>query len=261
MSLSNFLATNFVSPQAMVWVFFALSTFILIAVPWLNRLSLRFEQQSRRLRYIINITLATLVIHHILVEAYGSSGVASFGYAALGFVTTLLIHHFSSKTQFRPWPVLPWAMALTIGLHGIFDGFAIRIATLPTSPEVLTAAAHVHDHGSSHYLSSILGHLGGLSSGFGALSLGLSVLVHRIPESLLIWHLTSQLVSKKAATITLITLGATTFLGVILSDEILHQLEPFHVNVAHLQVFIAGAILHTTLHKVKSKQDPCCAVA
>lgn len=229
-------------------VFLILSTLILILVPALHRLCETYEQESQRVRVLFNLALVALVIHSIVNEAYTQSGLGVLLFAISGFSVSWLISRITSHQHDRAssssWPVVPTLMAVVVGAHGIFDGLALRVASIG-SVEVQAAIAGV---GTLQSWASMLPIFPGEISmeQLSAISLALAVMLHRIPESLLIWKLTMKLISVRAAVATLFLLAITTFLGFVLSAQALSYTRWAYVHLSYLQVFIAGALLHTT---------------
>ena len=236
------------------WTFLILSTVILLFIPWIHKLSSSFEAESRRVSVLINILLVTLVMHHILIRAYSTSGAKVFVFASSGFLVSWFLSRLYSRSSSQ-WPVLPTLMAFVVGAHGLFDGLAFRVSAVLPQPDLSMALPP-----QAPFWSTLLPFSPYLSLEYlGAITLALAVMLHRIPESLLIWKLTSKLISSKAAALTLLLLAITTILGFTLSDEILSRSRPVYVHLSYLQVFIAGTLLHATWHhfiKRKSTDKP-----
>ena len=223
------------STSYMPWIFFTLATVALVIVPWLDRLSARFEKQSSAVKSLINIVLVVLVVFHILREAYFSSGVHTFFFAFNGLAVACGISRLSKAMSVQPWPVLPVTMIFAVSLHGLFDGFAFRMSY----PFDLSPAQDLSASGGFKFLSSI--------------GLVFAVLLHRIPESLLIWRLSKKLINQKTAILALAFFGLTTFIGLTLSDELMSQARPVYINVSYFQVFIAGSLLYATIENTLFK--------
>lgn len=239
--------------SSLPWAFLIFSTLILLLIPWMHKLSADYEQESHPLRILINVLLIALVMHHVISKAYSTSGLEVLAFASSGFLVSWLLSRptFHDKTQ---WPVLPFLMACVVGAHGLFDGIAFRLASVFSAPSSFIAPVEASAPDLPLW-STLLPFSPFLSlEHLSAITLALAVMLHRIPESLLIWKLTSKLISSRAATFTLLLLATSTVLGFALSIEVLSHSRPLYIHLSYLQVFIAGSLLHATWHHYIAKQ-------
>lgn len=196
------------------WFLFVLSCFVLLFTPIISTLSSKFERESKVTQTSIYVLLIMLVTYHILGEAVRSSGPYVSLFALSGFLAAMAVSMVGRAMKVHDLPIMPLVIAITMALHGIFDGYAFRF--MSAAPELSVTA----------------------------LSLPLACLLHRIPESLFLWRMVSKKISFSMAIVTLFILGFTTLLGLVLSDDLLRTGQPYYLNLCYLKVFVAGAILH-----------------
>lgn len=79
-------------------------------------------------------------------------------------------------------------------------------------------------------------------------SLGVAIVLHRIPVGLLAWTLVSARFGRVAAVLALMALGGTTLLGYVFAEAV-------HAPVlAAIQASVAGALLHVLVRRDRAKQ-------
>lgn len=229
------------------WIFFILSTMILIITPTLSGISAKFERHCQLTSRWIHWFIAALVVYHIMSEAMSSSGMYVMIFAASGFMVTTMMRLMSQAMEIKTLPIIPTLIALTMAMHGLFDGYAFR-----------TAAAHPLWW---HSLAGTAGDTVTISTSgisISSYSLALSCLLHRLPESLYLWRMIRTNISRSVALLCLFILGASTLVSLVMSEELIRSSRPIYLNLSYLQVFIAGVILSsaTADHLFNFKSDP-----
>ena len=158
-------------------------------------------------------------------------------------------------------PLLPATIIFSICLHGLFDGFALRMSSPSSMVSNSSFILYIIDffkdllaigqweQGSSvsvnilkeqaidqeivqgKYIAKTV------QSGFSAISLSLImaviIILHRIPESLLIWRYSCETISMRCAVMALSLFGVFTFLGFIMSNELLREARGIYINISY----------------------------
>lgn len=155
------------------------------------------------------VSIAGLVIFHVIPEVMEVAGMWALGFAALGLFGPLVFERYVKKLAREAH-----ALALVLGmlgtvLHGLIDGMALSSST-----------------------------------GFGAL--GLAVLVHRLPVGLAVWWLLKPQKGLKAALTVLISIGVATIVGYSLAEGSVDRVHGF--GAMCFQALVAGSLLHVVFH-------------
>ncbi|MCY4380932.1 MAG: hypothetical protein OXC40_05130 [Proteobacteria bacterium] len=231
------------------WVFFVLSSLILIATPYLSSLSLKYEKESHVTKITINLALVLLVIYHILGESLKTSGVNVLIFTSYGFFMAMLMGFITHALRWKTWPFIPLIIGLFITLHGVFDGYAFQSTSNPSMWSLSLPA------------TDTIAAAGLANFAMPHLTLAVACILHRIPESFYLWRMISNKFSHNTAIFALIALGLTTLLGIILSGEILsagssldHSLSYSHGFHA-FHIFIAGFILYETTEIWRNRKN------
>ncbi len=155
------------------------------------------------------VSIAGLVIFHVIPEVMEVAGMWALGFAALGLFGPLVFERYIKKLASEAH-----ALALILGmlgtiLHGLIDGMALSSST-----------------------------------GFGAL--GLAVLVHRLPVGLAVWWLLKPRNGLKPALTVLIGIGVATIVGFSLAEGSADRVHSF--GAMCFQALVAGSLLHVVFH-------------
>lgn len=155
------------------------------------------------------VSIAGLVIFHVIPEVMEVAGMWALGFAALGLFGPLVFERYVKKLAREAH-----ALALVLGmlgtvLHGMIDGMTLSSST-----------------------------------GFGAL--GLAVLVHRLPVGLAVWWLLKPQKGLKAALTVLISIGVATIVGFSLAEGSADRVHSF--GAMCFQALVAGSLLHVVFH-------------
>lgn len=216
------------SDQSLSWILFTASCIILMITPIMSQLSSKCEKSSQFTSRLIHLLIASLVVSHILGEAFRTGGSSVTLFATSGFIVAWLITLIGYSMRLSSMPIIPSVIAFTLLSHGLFDGYLFRMAS-------------VHSSWPNHSLYTTSG------TPLSTTSLALSCLIHRIPESFYLWRLISEKLSRRKAIISHFAFATTTGLGLLLSDELLQSSHFMTLNLSYLQVFISGIILYTAL--------------
>ena len=224
------------APILAPWIFFILSTIILILTPMLSRLSAKFEKHSQITSRSIHLLIVALVVYHIVGEAMRSSGIYVILFSVSGFMVAATMELMGHAIKVKNLPIIPIIIAFTMAMHGLFDGYAFRTAAMTS----LWRNSQLAIEGQG-WLSL---NTSGVNLSLSSYSLAFSCILHRLPESLYLWRMINTKISKPMALLCLLTLGLSTFIGLIMSEDLIHSSRPIYLNLSYLQVFIAGAILY-----------------
>lgn len=154
-----------------------------------------------------------LVFLHVIPDAMDAAGSAALVAAVVGILIPLFLEKMSSATLKKKTlrPAMLVLALVTLGLHGFMDG---------------TALVEHHHH-------------------VGGASLGLGVLLHRIPMGLTLWWMVSSGFGNKAAMRVLVAMMAATLAGYFAGHEFVEGLSPLGFGI--FQALMAGTILHVAL--------------
>jgi len=192
--------------------FLALSLLLLGVGPLLHW-GLRHSHRSlERLENVLLWGVTAIVIFYILPESVEHSGWLCLTAAVVGWrLPTFLERRFHDiSDQVHTIPLIVTMVCLLV--HGMLDGGALA-----------------NPGGSSH-------------------ALPWAVIIHRIPDSLLIWLLLSRHHNWRLPTAALIVAGIATCIGFSLGTEFSHEIHE-HELVGWLQALVAGSLLHLAGHR------------
>lgn len=194
---------------------------ILIITPALHRLALRFATIHRAVERIVLVLLALAVLFKLLPEAYHTAGFIAVVVTALGALVPNLVEKISHRLEHRVHNVQLILALIGLLLHTAVDGAALA------GDEFWHAHApgHAHDH-----------------------SLPLFVVLHRIPESLLLWWALSEAYNWIVAGSVLAIMGLCTIIGFVVGGQIFASMETM-TSFALFQAFVAGSLLHLAWHR------------
>jgi uncharacterized membrane protein YraQ (UPF0718 family) len=203
-------------------VLLVISLLALVVGPLLFRLADRAHWALLALDGFIMVTVAGLVLGHVVPHSVAVAGPWALGMALVGFLGPGLIeshlHRAARSTH------LATLILACIGLvvHEFFDGVALG----------LPAAAHAHGHGQGHDEGSIL---------------AMAVVLHRLPVAVTVWWLLRPVLGAVAAAGTLAGLGMATLAGFVFAGRV----EPLmgEAWIGLLQCLVAGSLLHVVVHR------------
>ena len=174
----------------------------------LGPLLLRFVRPQGRTTRLIDafsgVTIAGLVLLHVVPDAVNAAGWPAATGVALGLAIPLFAHRFSPTVE-RLSPVMAALGLAALAGHGVLDGVALSTAAL--EPQLAAA-----------------------------------VVLHRLPMGLGMWWLGVSLIGRRAATIVLLTEAGATVLGFAAGEGVSTLLEGPALHC--LQAFMAGMVLH-----------------
>ena len=196
-----------------------ISLLALVVGPLLFRLADRAHWALLALDGFIMITVAGLVLMHVVPHAVEVAGPWALAMALVGFLGPGLIerhlHRAARSTH------LATLILACIGLlvHEFFDGVALG----------LPAARHEHGHNDEGSL------------------LAMAVVLHRLPVAITVWWLLRPALGRAAAAATLAGLGLATVAGFVFAGRVEPLME--EAWTGFLQCLVAGSLLHVIVHR------------
>ena len=173
---------------------------------------LRNRRGGRRLlNGLIVISIAFILLAHIIPQSIQHGGNAAFGMLALGLVFPIVLERLMSRAHYAAHTAIVVLAAAGLMLHAVIDGLALR-------PE--------HGH-----------------------ALAIAIILHRLPVGMAVWWVVRPNLGKWAAVTTIAAIAIATAAGYLLADAVaaLAETRP----TAWLQAFVAGSLVHVVLFGVK----------
>ncbi len=165
------------------------------------------------------LLIGGLCLAHLLPHAFEVLGGAAVPLAAAGFVLPLVAERLLHRHRAGESPGVLALALVGLLIHAALDGAALAV------PAVEEHAGHAHD-GSS-------------------LDVSLAVLIHRVPEGLLVWWSVGPAFGRRAAYLMLALIACSTFGGFVLSQPVAALAGGRFAGV--VQAVLAGALLHVVI--------------
>jgi len=164
------------------------------------------------------VSVLGLVFLHVIPHAVVDAGSSALVAAVVGLILPLVLEKLASQPfkSRRVRPVMVVLALVALAVHGAMDGAAL--------------VDHHHDHGDDH------GH---------AMSLGLGVLLHRIPLGLTLWWIVHSTFGSRVAMGVLVGMMGATAGGYVLGEAWMASLSLEALGV--FQALMGGAIMHVAL--------------
>jgi uncharacterized membrane protein YraQ (UPF0718 family) len=193
------------------------SLLALVVGPLLFRLADRAQWALQALDGFIMVTVAGLVLVHVVPHSVAVAGPWALGLALVGFFGPgLLERHLERAARTTHMATLILA-CLGLVVHEFFDGVALG----------LPGSGHDHD-------------------GEGSI-LAMAVVLHRLPVAVTVWWLLRPLMGAMMAAATLAGLGLATVAGFAFAGTVAPLLEAAWTGL--LQCLVAGSLLHVVIHR------------
>lgn len=203
----------------------SLAILALFAAPLIFSLIPHKDRFLRLIDGFIFVAIGGMILIGILPETYHSGGWPIFlfliGGMILPTVSERLLHSVRG----------PHSWALILGVLGIFLHAITDGAALSASPADFTS----HDH-HKHFIE-------------------LSVILHRIPISLMVWWFVKPHMGKVAAYALLGLIALGTLIGYGATPYLLNSLHSY--GFAWFQAFVVGSLIHVILHRMHAPNSGC----
>lgn len=217
-----------------VSLYFLLSILSLLGAPLFEK----YLRPNRKAEFFVTsfivLSVAYIVFLHIIPEVNHVIGpVLTTAFVLIGIFIALIIEHFVHNIKSHAQDsfshlLLLLTIVFGLGVHMVIDGVML----------------HVDAHGFTEHNHSSL-----FSENFPA-SLGLAIVLHRLPVALLIWRKFVACFNKKLAWYVILFLVFCNFLGFygpnIFEIFNIYQLK----SIAILQAFVSGAVLHIAFENI-----------
>jgi len=182
----------------------ALSLLALALGPLLVRVIRPHGPTARGFDAFVAVTIAGLVLLHVVPEAVRSAGWPAATCVAAGVAAPLFVHRLAPTLE-RHSPMRAVLGLVALATHGMLDGFALRTAEL--EPQLAAA-----------------------------------VVLHRIPLGLGMWWLGETHIGRRAAVLVLATEGGAALVGFAAGEAVAQLMAGPALHC--LQAFMAGMVLH-----------------
>lgn len=188
---------------------------------------------------LLFVTIAGIVIVHIVPDVYNVAGWTTLAFVAAGVALAFLVERqpdIGNGDNYR-WIILLGALGLVV--HAAMDG----IALLPgdhlhgADADAIGGHDHDHDHEHDHEAEAATGIAGLLSN-----HLAFGVILHRIPVGMAIWWAVRPRLGSAVAIGALAIIAISTSAAYLLGEPVIALMEAD--SVAYFQAFVAGTLLH-----------------
>jgi hypothetical protein len=183
-------------------MYFLLSTFALLAGPFVYALGRRNKVTERALDVLIIVAIAWIIGVHIVPDAFQIAGWPALVFLILGMAFPYMLRRIFHLASSAMHTALLFIAALALVLHAVIDG----IALLPASGE----------------------------------RLGLAVILHRLPVGMAIWWTFRPTIGTKAAIAAFALIITATALAFYFGGPVIELAESR--MLALFQVFVAGSL-------------------
>lgn len=164
---------------------------------------------------LLFVTIAGIVVVHIVPDVYGTAGLASIAFLLAGVALAFFVGRWPGIGNSDKYSWIIYLGAIGLIVHAIMDG----IALLPTD----------------HMQESVL-------SDFRSNQLALGVILHRIPVGMAIWWTIRPHLGKTAALGALALIAVATSAAYLFGEPVLALMEA--KSIAYFKAFVAGTLLH-----------------
>lgn len=205
------------------------------------------------------VTIAGIVVVHILPEAVEIAGLIAAAFLLLGVGFAFLVERHPSTQAAGRYSWLVMLGALGLVLHAAMDGIALLPGDHLHGPESDLFGAmgghegHDHGHDHEHGDNGDHGHEAGFLAALFSNHLALGVILHRIPVGMAIWWTLRPQMGTVVAATALGLIAVATSAAYLLGAPII---ELMHTDtVACFQAFVAGTLLHVIAFSTVRSSD------
>jgi hypothetical protein len=177
------------------------------------------------------VTIAGIVIVHIVPDVYNLAGITALLFMAAGAGVAFLVERQSmlANGDRYAWIILLGTLGLVI--HAMMDGIALLPGDHLHSLDAEPVGGHDHDHDTELGLAGLLSN-----------HLALGVILHRIPIGMAIWWTIRPRLGSKIAIGALVIIVLATSAAYLLGKPVVALMEV--KSFAYFQAFVAGTLLH-----------------
>jgi uncharacterized membrane protein YraQ (UPF0718 family) len=186
-----------------------LSLVLLALVPPLNHFAGRASGLLSGLDGFVFVAIGGLVLVHVLPESYENAGWGALVVALLGVLGPIFIENRLHKAARKVHTFALILAVIGVAAHALADGIIL---------------AESNDSG-----------------------LPLAVVLHRLPEGLMVWWLLRPTYGSLVAGSVLAGIGVATVAGYLGASALAAQVDP--IWLGYLQALVAGSLLHVMVHR------------
>lgn len=198
-----------------------LSIFCLLLAPFLSWAYHRYSRHYQTIDRLLSIVIGLFAALKLLPESFQNGGWYAIGLATLGFALPTAAERLWRK-QFERVDSLPLMLAVTGFLvHDFIDGAALMS---PFATPTLS-------------------------------SLAWAIILHRLPEGVIIWWVLYPKFGRWLAWMGLLSMAGATAGGYAFGGRILWNINYSSQWAAWLQALLAGSLLHLLTHKYHSHDE------
>ena len=223
-----------------------LSLFALALGPLLYGAVQKMDFVRSTLDGLLFVTIAGIVIVHIVPDVYSVAGWTTLAFLVAGVVLAFLVERqpaLGEGDRYR-WIILLGALGLVI--HAAMDGIALLPGDHLHGAEADALGDLDDDHEHDHEGELAAGLEGVLSN-----HLAFGVILHRIPVGMAIWWAVRPRLGSAVAIGALAIIAVSTSAAYLLGEPVIALMEAD--SVAYFQAFVAGTLLHvivfSSVHK------------
>lgn len=192
----------------------AMSLLVLAAGPLLYQAARFAGSALAALDGFVFVAIGGLILLHVIPESVALGGWIAVLAALVGLVAPTLLEHRLHGRARQVHAVALLMGLVALGLHAFMDGLVL-------------GGGHGEDH--VHRM------------------LPMAVVLHRLPEGLMVWFLVRPLYGLGLGLATLGLIGVSTLAGFSLSDSMALGIE--HQGRGLFQALVAGSLLHVVMHR------------
>lgn len=206
--------------------FFGLSLLFLLVGPLLHTFVKERPLAMHRFEHVILWVVTAAVVLHLLPSSYKSSGGWIFISLAIGFLLPLGLEKFWRRLSLKVDLITVSIVSFGLIVHSSLDGVAL----------------------SQPFFSGWI--------------LPLVIVLHRIPDSILVWFSLCRYANDRIAVMGLLLMAVSTCFGYVFGLEFVQMLsssmnQEQHSMLGHLQSLMVGSMVHLLLHRHHHRDDGC----
>ena len=200
----------------------ALSLVVLAIGPVLHRLAFASRSMLPALDSFVFVAISGLVLLHILPHSIALGGWAALLAAHVGFIGPGLAERLLHRAADKVHLLFLFVALVGFGGHAFLDGLALAPPPLALARE-----------------GSVL---------------SLAIIIHRLPDGLVIWWLLREPYGSRAATSALLLMASATVAGFFVGDAFLAHQDHRWLEV--VQALVAGSLIHVVIHRPHASAQP-----
>ena len=180
---------------------------------------------------LLFVTIAGIVVVHIVPDVYSIAGVTALAFLAAGVAVAFLVERRPAVGDANRYGWIIFLGAIGLALHAAMDGIALLPGDHLHELEADLQEGHDHDHDHESGLEGLLSN-----------HLALGVILHRIPVGMAIWWVVRPQLGTIMAVGALAIIAFATSAAFLLGEPVIELMEAR--SVAFFQAFVAGTLLH-----------------